>query len=178
MNTTLAIILTVVVTNWTHIGDFRDNQGRTFDLQEGQLFTNTLIDVKWSEYHTNAPDADGYRFLWEEFHTNRFVLKSVPGPILPERKAILITNIWVSNYYSTNIYWFYEGKKIDPSQIPLPAIRVEITNAWSDFDLLMWKIWTGQTNVWITNKGILTNVYMYQGLKKTHAIPAIKLEDE
>ena len=86
MNTTLAIILTIVVTNWTSIGNFTDTRGRYFDVQEGQIVTNTVADLPWNEAK-------------EKFHTNRFVLKSIPGPVIAERKVILITNAWVTNFF-------------------------------------------------------------------------------
>ena len=91
MNTTLAIILTIVVTNWTSIGNFTDTRGRYFDVQEGQIVTNTVADLPWNEAK-------------EKFHTNRFVLKSIPGPVIAERKVILITNM-VMNIWATNIPW-------------------------------------------------------------------------
>ncbi len=109
MNTTIAIILTVVVTNWTYIGEFKDKNGRTFDVSEGQIYTNKVVDFEWrdevsaeeiSKLGTTALGLIGNP------HTNRFVLKSIPGP-MPDRRLTLITNI-----YFTNIQRFFTNQWI------------------------------------------------------------------
>ncbi len=101
MNTTLAILLTIVVTNWTYIGEFKDKNGRTFDVSEGQIYTNKVVDLEWrdeisaeeiSKLGTTALGIVGNP------HTNRFVLKSIPGPML-DRRLTLITNIYITNIY-------------------------------------------------------------------------------
>jgi len=146
MNTTLAIILTVVVTNWVHIGDFKDNSGRTFDVQEGQVFTNTIADVLLDEIPAEVVNN---RIMNRRFGTtNRFILKSVPGPILAERKAVLVE--WLTNWFfpqATNIWW---------TTNTYPIWNPPITNKFHHTNLYLWDF-----------KG-----------KKTYSWPAIKLEDE
>lgn len=105
MNTTLAFILTIVVTNWTHIGDLRDNQGRMWVVDEGRMATNKVVDVVWSEeFKFTAEDLvkPEIVFFVGLLKTNRFILKSVDGPCIGDRR-VLITNIWVTNIWATNI---------------------------------------------------------------------------
>jgi len=123
-NTTIAIILTIVVTNWTHIGDFRDNSGRLFDVQEGRMATNTVVDVLLDEII--LPEESGVIRNRVFAATNRFVLKSIPGPVIAERKVILISNLYVTNIFHMN--WI-TNKTVYPSHVQTTNIKVRIAGS-------------------------------------------------
>ena len=148
MNQTIALIITIVVTNWTEIGEVRDKFNRLFSIQEGQIMTNTVVDVPWGDKSTVDMTAAGGINLGTYEHINRFVLKSIPGPVLSERKAILISNLYV-----TNITWITNSVAWAKAQTnffqPIPKGIV--------------------TNIWLFDP---------RTGKKTHWIPTIKLEDE
>jgi len=113
--TTLAIILTIVVTNWTEIGEFKDRSNRFFSVQEGQIVTNTVVDVLLDEIPAEVVNN---RIMNRRFETtNRFVLKSVPGSILAERKAVLIE--YVTNWFSTNVFWTTNPIIVTPTNKPI-----------------------------------------------------------
>ncbi len=123
MNTTIAIILTVVVTNWVSIGEFKDKSGATFDVQEGRTQTNTVAKVLWDEqpsvHHIGPRTIAERRFA----QTNEFVLKSVPGPVVGERRVAVTNNPWA---WPTNQWW---APQTNPYHIIItPTTSVDATN--------------------------------------------------
>ena len=64
--------------------------------------TNTVADVLLDELPPEAAHYAPNRIMNRRFGTtNRFVLKSILGPVIAERKVILITNVWVTNFFSS-----------------------------------------------------------------------------
>lgn len=76
-------MLVVVATNWTKIGTFTDNASKQFTVEEANLQTNTIAV-----------------FTFED-QKKEFVLKSVAGPVVGERKtAVPPTVFWATNYWT------------------------------------------------------------------------------
>ncbi len=96
---TAFLILWTLTTNWVGIGTFTAKDGKKFDVEEGQFQTNTVLQVEF------------------EGRTTNFVLKSLAGPKVGERKIELpspvlyfFTNNWIltnpPTLYLTNAYDF------------------------------------------------------------------------
>ncbi len=105
MNEAITTILLVVVTNWISLGELKTKDGKTFDVLEGRLQTNTVARVEWREQFSDEEIANlGTTSLGlvANSHTNEFVLKSVQGPVVAE-KRVEITNVWIHQIWITNI---------------------------------------------------------------------------
>ncbi len=122
MKEILTTIALIVVTNWTEIGELKTKDGKTFSVREGKLQTNTVARVEWSEeIAASDPIRPQDLYLFRGLiKTNEFILKSVQGPVVAE-KRVEITNVYFTNIYvMTN----YELK----GTMKWPESRVRQTN--------------------------------------------------
>ncbi len=109
MNETITTIALMVVTNWISVGELKTKDGKTFDVQEGRLQTNTVARVEWREQvsaEEMAKLGTTALGLIGNLHTNEFILKSVQGSVVAE-KRVEITNVWITNIWigPTNDWW-------------------------------------------------------------------------
>lgn len=71
MTNLTAVLLVLLATNWVEIGTFTDTNRNSFKVEQGRLATNTVAILEF------------------ENHEHRFILKSVEGPVVGERKMPL-----------------------------------------------------------------------------------------
>ena len=103
MKEILTTIMLVVVTNWTEIGELKTKDGKTFAVQEGRMQTNAVAEIQWSEeLHSNDEIRPQDLYLFRGLiKTNTFILKSIPGPVVGERR-VEVTNMLINQWLATN----------------------------------------------------------------------------
>lgn len=86
MTNLTAALLVLLATNWVEIGTFTDTNRNSFKVEQGRLATNTVAILEF------------------EHHEHRFILKSVEGPIVGERKTPNQVAVWTNNFMlATNL---------------------------------------------------------------------------
>lgn len=80
MTNITALVITLIATNWISIGTFTDKSNQQFDVKEGRIATNETLVTEWKN------------------QKREFVLESIPGPVVAERKEQFFTAYHVTNW--------------------------------------------------------------------------------
>lgn len=86
MTNIIATIVVFLSTNWTQIGTFHPTSGGQQTVEQATIATNTAVRFQW----------EGKPF--------EFILSSVPGPVVGERKGPLVpmnSQYWLGTNWSS-----------------------------------------------------------------------------
>lgn len=93
MTNIIATIAVFLTTNWTQVGTFHPTGGGKQTVEQATIVTNTAVRFQW----------EGKSF--------EFILSSLPGPVIGERKGPLVKDVWTN--WQTNVIvptnWTWPG---------------------------------------------------------------------